>query len=112
MPVLVKTIIVSHWQRPGSHEAHFAFQDVDELRQFIYAGCSQKIADWGDSRVIFDLEYGAANLVKRLQLCLSFLSVRNHGPEFIEPKSSFIETNALLDEKKRARRCQFDQACS
>jgi len=68
VPVLIKSLIIADWQRPGSYQAHVTFQDVKQLGQFVDTGFSQELANGSQSRVIFDFENRPAYFVKAFQL--------------------------------------------
>ena len=65
VPVLMEVIIVPNREGSRTDEAHVPQQDIEELRQFINAGFSQKLSERGYSRVILDLEGRTFDLVKR-----------------------------------------------
>ena len=64
VPVLAKTLIVSKWQRSGADEAHVSLEHIDQLRQFVDAGSSQKPTNRCDPRIIPYFEYGPAHIVQ------------------------------------------------
>ena len=52
-------------QWPGPHQAHFAAQDIEDLRQLIQTVAAQPAANLGDSRVVFNFEDMPGLLVAR-----------------------------------------------
>jgi len=45
-------IVVGNRMRPRADQLHCALQDIDQLRQLIKAGASQKPTDGGNSRIV------------------------------------------------------------
>src|SRR6202049_620711 len=52
LPVLIKSLVITHGKRPRAYQAHVAFQHVEKLRELINAGLPQKLADACDARIV------------------------------------------------------------
>ena len=91
----------------GADEAHFSFEDVQELGEFVQAGPAEKVAGTGDSRVIFQFERGFPFFLRRWIGCEEFLEalrgVDAHGAEFVAVKffPVFPNTAVLVDDGAR-----------
>ena len=90
LPVFVKAFVIPNRKRAGTHQAHIAFEDIEELRQFVDAGAPQKFADGRDTRVIFDLENGPRNFVVFLKLGHHLLGIGHHGSELQDEEPALI----------------------
>lgn len=53
------------YDRPGSHEAHFPFQHVPELRQLIEASLSEEGTALGDAGIVLQFEFSIPFLFRR-----------------------------------------------
>ena len=75
------------YDRPGSHEAHFPFQHVPELGQFVEAGFSEEGAALCNAGIILQLEFfipfGFGFRVGGQEVLQHFLRVHAHGAELI-----------------------------
>lgn len=95
-----------------SDEAHFPFQNVEQLRQFVKAGLAQEGPALGDARVVFQFE-----------LCLPFfpgfgisfeeffqfdVSIDAHAAEFIAVKFFTVPADTAMFEDDRPRRIDTD----
>lgn len=71
----------------GSDEAHFAFEDVQKLGQFVEAGLSKEGTALGDAGIVFQLEFFIpfrfSRRVGSQEVLQYFLRVYAHGAEFI-----------------------------
>ena len=90
---------VFHEEGPRTHEAHLAFQDIEESREFIQAGAAHQLAESRESiRVGQELPVGSAGI--------------GHRTEFIYLKGLPVEPGALLHEhewppmEKPRRQCR------
>ena len=61
-----------------------------------------------DARIVGDFEDGAGHFVHGGQLVLALLGVGFHGAEFEDGERLAVEAGALLLEKNRPGRGQFD----
>lgn len=75
------------YDRPGSHEAHFPFQHVPELGQFVEAGFSEEGAALCNAGIIFQFEFlipfRLGFRVGGQEVFQHFLRVHAHGPELV-----------------------------
>lgn len=79
---------VVHAERSRAHEAHLAFQDVEESRKFIQAAAAHQLAESRESiRVGQELPVGSAGI--------------GHRTEFICLKGLLVEPRAFLHEQDR-----------
>ncbi len=79
---------VVHAERSRAHEAHLAFQDVEESRKFIQAGAAHQLAKACESILVGqELPVGSAGI--------------GHGTEFICLKGLLVEPRAFLYEQQR-----------
>ena len=61
-------------RRPGTDQAHFAFEHIDKLGQLVQAGFSEEGTDYRDnSGIFFDLKDGAVGFVQSGKLLLPSL---------------------------------------
>jgi hypothetical protein len=52
-PTVRRTMFLLNALRPtADYYAHFSFDDIDDLREFVETGLAQKLANGGNSRVI------------------------------------------------------------
>ena len=78
---------VFHEERPRAHEAHFAFQHVEESRKFIQAGAAHQLPESRESiRVGQELPIGPAGI--------------GHRTEFIEHKGSPVKPGTFLHKQE------------
>src|SRR4029077_19433944 len=104
LPILAESFIVANRQRSRTDEAHIAFQHVQKLRQLIDAGAAQDSSDRSDARIVLDLEYGAGDFIKLLQLIDHFLRIGDHSSKFEYAKTPLIDSHPLLKIKDRPLR--------
>ena len=83
-------------------EAHVAADDVPELRQLVEAGLPEEGAEFGDARVVLELEVLLplfAGLGVFFEVFLEgFLRVRDHGLELVAREEHAIPADALMGE--------------
>src|ERR1700730_6460203 len=82
----VVALEVVHGMRSWSHNAHIAFQDVQQLREFVNAVYAQKTAHTGDPGIIGDLKSSAIAFVQVPETVFAIIRIGNHGAEFEAPK--------------------------
>src|SRR5258708_37000563 len=109
MPIFVEPFIIAHGKWSRTHDAHIIFQNIGQLRQLINACLTKQFSYGRYARIVVDLEYWAAYLVEMLQFSNLFFRVRNHGSEFIDRKSSLVQSNSFLHKQNRSWRSQFDR---
>ena len=94
------SVIVGEGVRARADQRHLAFEDVNELRQFVEAVAAQELAERGYARVV------------RLGLLDTLPVLRNrHGAEFVDRENLIVEAVTLLLEENRAFALQFDRNC-
>lgn len=99
MPILFETFVVPGGKGPRTYQAHLAFKDIEKLGKFVDTGSPQQSPNPGEPRIIFDLEYRAANLIEPLQLREHLFSSKDHGPELIKTKPPSVEPHPLLNKE-------------
>lgn len=95
------------YNRPGPYEAHFAFEDVHELGEFVQAGFSEEFSALCDTGVVFQFEFAVPFFFCRgvgsQEVFQDFLGVGYHGPEFIAVKFFSVFPYAAVFEDDRSR---------
>jgi len=95
------------YNRPWSHEAHFAFEDVHELGEFVQACFSEEFSALCDTGVVFQFEFAVPFFFCRgvgsQEVFQDFLGVGYHGPEFIAVKFFSVFPYAAVFEDDRSR---------
>lgn len=98
--------------RPWSHEAHFAFEDVHELGEFVQACLSEEFSALCDAGVIFQFEFAVPLFfcfrVGGQEVFQDFLGVGYHGPEFVAVKFFSVFSDAAMFEDDRSRGVVID----
>ena len=93
-------------------EAHFAFEDVEQLRQFVQAGFSQESSALGDARVIFQFEFCFPFFPSLRVPCQEFfqfdVGIDAHAAEFIAVEFFAIPTDAAVLKDDRSGRVFID----
>ena len=108
MGVVIKAVNFFNRQRTRSHQAHFAAEDVPQLRQFVQAVPAQHASETGDPRVVADLEHGSFHLVARNEIRLARLGVADHRTKFDHVERLAVEPASPLKEEHRTGRREFD----
>lgn len=92
---------------PRSYEAHFAFQDVPELGEFVEAGLPEEGAALCDAGVVFQFEFLIPFRLRRgvcgEEVFQHFLGVHAHGPEFVAVEFFPVLPHSPVFEDHRAR---------
>ena len=109
MPVFVKAFVIPFGEGSGADKAHISFEDVYELGELIQAGFAEEFSDFGDAGIVVDLEDRALGFVEGFEFSLFLLCSLDHGPEFAEAESPFVEADAVLGEKDRSWRGELDE---
>jgi len=86
--------------RSGSDKAHFAEQNIKELRQFVDLEFAQPVAGKRYSWVAAADGYQSSD----------FIGIGNHGAELEDSKNFATTTDTLLAIKNRARRARLKVA--
>ena len=93
---------------PRTDEAHFAFEDVEQLRQFVQAGLAQEGPALGDARIIFQFEFCFPFFPGLSVACQEFfqfhVGIDAHAAEFIAVEFFSISSDAAMLEDNRSRR--------
>ena len=93
---------------PWADEAHFPFEDVEQLRQFVQAGLAQEGATLGDARIIFQFEFCFPffpGLRVAFQEFFQFhVGIDAHAAEFITVEFFTVPADAAMLEDNRSRR--------
>ena len=93
--------------RPGSYEAHFAFQDIPELGEFVEAGLAEEGAALCDAGVVFQFEFlipfRLRRRVRSQEVFQHFLGVHAHGPELVAVEFFPVLPHSPVLEDHRAR---------
>ena len=83
--------------RARSDDGHFAFDDVEDLRQFIQACFSQEFADFSDVLI---------RILQQMRWCI-LRRIDAHRPEFQNMKMRFVDSDSFLFKEDRTRRIHF-----
>ena len=98
--------------RPGSYEAHFAFQDIPELGEFVEAGLTEEGAALCDAGVVFQFEFlipfRLCRGVRSQEVFQHFLGVHAHGPELVAVELFPVLPHSPVFEDHRARGVVID----
>src|SRR6266851_3647431 len=78
-----EALVLADQGRAWAHQAHLAFENTVELRQFIQTIAAHPLARPGHARVVGYFEDRPAHLVGCLQLRLEVIGVVDHGPELV-----------------------------
>ena len=79
---------VLHQQRARTHQAHLAFEDVEEFGEFIQAGGTQEAPEAGETLLIG----------QKVTLCIAQVA---HGAELVEFEDLIVQPGARLAEEHR-----------
>ena len=97
---------------PRADEAHFPFEDVEELGQFVEAGLAQEGAALGDARVVLQLEFPFPFFAGFRVACEEFfqfhVGIDAHAAEFVAVEFFAVPANAAVLEDDRSRRIFID----
>src|SRR5262249_21181795 len=89
--------------RSWSDQPHFSLQHIEDLRQFVEAGCSQKLPANDETRiprgVEFDHRTVATNQMFQVRLVHVSFCVYFHGAEFYKHETASLESDARLTVK-------------
>ena len=93
--------------RPWSHEAHFAFEDVHELGEFVQACFSEEFSALCDAGVVFQFEFAVPFFfgfgVGGQEVFQDFLGVGYHGAEFVTVKFFAVPAYSAVFVDDRSR---------
>ena len=90
--------------RARSNDGHFAFENIDELGQFVEAELAENMAERIDTRVVLHLEGFAAGFVQSHEFFFAFFGIGVHAAEFVHGKQGAVFTYASLLEDYRPLR--------
>ena len=88
--------------RAWSNDGHVAFENVDELRQFVETELAENVSERVNTRVVLHLEGLAASLVQGHEFLFAFFGIGVHASELVHGEQSAILANARLLEYNRA----------
>ena len=83
--------------RARSDDGHFAFDDVEDLRQFIQTCFSQEFADLSDVLI---------RISEEMRWCV-FWCVDTHRTELQDIEVGFVDADSFLFKEDRTRRIHF-----
>src|SRR3989440_10669464 len=95
--------------RTGADEAHFARQNVDQLRELIEATSPKQATNSHHPWVRPNLEEWRLHLIESQERAAQALGVGHHGAKLVNAKAPAIASHALLAEEDRAGRVQLDR---
>ncbi len=95
--------------RPGSNQAHFALEHIEELREFVQAGFADEFSDFRNARIIFELKHMTLHLVLCQQIFFAGIRIAVHGTEFINFKRSAVSANSGLRVNRRPAGFDFNR---
>lgn len=99
----------------GSDEAHFAFEDIQELGQLIEAGLSEEGTALCDAGIVFQLEFFIpfrfGRRIGSQEVLQYFFRVDAHGAEFIAVEFFPIFADTAMLEDDWSRRVVIDPYC-
>ena len=72
--------------RTRSDDGHVAFENVDELRQFVEAELAENVAERINAGVVLHLECLAARFVQRHEFFFAFFGIGIHAAELVHRK--------------------------
>ena len=108
----VPRLVFGHFRRnrrARSNNGHIAFENVDELRQFVEAELAENVSERVNTRVVLHLEGLAASLVLGHEFFFAFFGVNVHAAELVHGEQRTVLANASLLEDDRALRvADFD----
>ena len=112
-------------RRAGTHKAHGAKEDIDELGKFIEAGSTQDLSGERDPGIIIDLEQRSRPVVLVLKRTHGRVCTFGHGSELdhrefataltnadlaIEHRATIFEDNCRCDDQKDWRQ-KYEHRC-
>lgn len=96
----------------GADEAHFAFQDIENLRQFVQTGAAQEMAALRNARVVFQLEIAVPFFAGRWIPLQQFLEldvgVDAHAAELVAIEFLAVAAHTAVLEDDRTRGVMVD----
>lgn len=98
-------------RRAGTHKAHGAKEDIDELGKFIEAGSSEDPSGESDPGIIIYLEQRSRAVVLALKRTYGRVSIFGHGSELDHREFATAVTNAGLAIEHRATVFEEDRHC-
>ena len=97
---------------PRADEAHFPFEDVEELGQFVETGLAQEGAALSDARVVLQFEFPFPFFAGLRVACQEFfqfdVGIDAHAAEFITVEFFAVPADAAVLEDNRSRRIFVD----
>ncbi len=90
--------------RAGADEAHFAFEHVPELRQFVEMRTAHEAAAGNNSRIIIEFKDRSLHLVAPEQCRETLLRVNAHGAKLVKHESPAVLAEPRLSKQNRSGR--------
>lgn len=109
-----------HRGGPGAYQGHIAFEDVEELGEFIQAGTADLLPDAGDLFSVHDFvaddagievqfeHHAVGDTILSHEFLFSVLRVQVHGPDLVEGEPLSVQPDPGLFEQDRSRAFLFD----
>src|SRR6266849_2195095 len=101
--VAVERSLARSW-RAGADEAHFAFEHVPELRQFVKMRAAHEAAAGNNSRIIIEFKDRSLHLVAPEQCRETLLRINAHGAKLVKHESPAVLAEPRLAKQNRPRR--------
>ena len=95
MPWFVFRNFIWDW-RTGADNGHFAFENVDELRQFVEAELAEYVTERINARIVFHLESLSAGFVLGHEFFFAFFGIDIHTAELVHRKECTVLAYAGL----------------
>ncbi len=89
-------------------DGHGAFEDVEELGEFVDVGFSEEAADGSDAGVVGHFELRSVDLAGGAEFGFEGFGVSDHGSEFHAAEGSSVAAFAAMDEEDGASVVGFD----
>ena len=107
----VPRFIFGHFRRnrrARSDNGHFAFDNVDELRQFVEAELAENMPERINTRVVLHLEGLAARFVQRHEFFFAFFGIDVHAAELVHREQGSVPADSgLLKDNRSLRVADF-----
>ena len=101
---------------PRADEAHFPFEDVEELGQFVEAGLAQESTAPGDARIVLQFEFCFPFFAGLGIACEEFfqfhVGIDAHAAEFVAVEFFAVPADTAVFEDDRSRRILVDPECN
>jgi hypothetical protein len=98
-PERLKALHIAQREWTRTHQAHIAFDDVEELGELVQTQLAEDMSQGDDTWIIFDFEDRAVGFISSFKGWLEVFGVGNHGAELDHPEGPTVIANSGLDEK-------------